>query len=89
MRDIDGDLEVLDANARTHERYSTVRDASRWDHYNASFRKAIRSYLESIRQDAEPPVSGLDGLRELQMEAALKRSISEKRTVLVQKEFPL
>jgi len=89
MRDIDGDLEVLDAAKRTQERYSMVRDASRWDHYGASFGKAIPAYLESIRQDTEPPVSGLDGLRELQVEAALKRSISERRAVLVQKELPL
>lgn len=89
MRDIDGDLEVLDANNRTQERYSMVRDASRWDHYGASFRKAIPAYLESIRKKTEPPVSGLDGLRELQVEAALKRSIAERRTVIVQKELPL
>lgn len=89
MRDIDGDLEILDGKARTQERVSMVRDASRWDHYGASFRKAIPAYIESLRTDSEPPVSGLDGLRELQVEAALKRSIAEKRTVQVQKELPL
>jgi len=89
MRDIDGDLEVLDTTKRTQERYSMVRDASRWDHYGASFRKAIPAYLESIRKNTQPPVSGLDGLRELQVEAALKRSVMEKRAVQVQKELPL
>jgi len=89
MRDIDGDLEVLAGDARTHERYSMVRDSSRWEHYGASFRKAIPAYLDSIRNETEPPVSGLDGLRELQVEAAMKRSIAEKRPVRVQEEFPL
>lgn len=89
MRDIDGDLEVLAGGERTHERYSMVRDSSRWEHYGASFRKAIPAYLDSVRNATEPPVSGLDGLRELQVEAAMKRSIAEKRPVRVQQEFPL
>jgi len=89
MRDIDGDLEVLGGDSQTHERYSRVRDASRWGHYGASFAKAIPAYLDSIRNATELPVSGLDGLRELQVEAAMKRSIVEKRPVQVQEEFPL
>ena len=45
--------------------------------------------LDSLRQGQPPPVPGLDGLRELQVEAAFKRSITERRPVLVQEEFPL
>jgi predicted dehydrogenase len=89
MRDIDGDLEVLSGDSQRHERYSMVRDSSRWGHYTASFYKAIPAYLESIRNNTEPPVSGLEGLRELQVEAAIKRSISTKRPVRLQDEFPL
>ncbi len=88
MRDIDGELEVLDANSQVHERRTLVRNASRWNDYGASFQKAIPAYLESVRIDSPPPVSGLDGLRELQVEAAIKRSISEKRAVRVQEELP-
>ena len=89
MRDIDGALEVLDGANRTIERYSRVRDASRWDHYGASFRKALSAYLNAVRAGTPAPVQGLDGLRELQFEAALKRSITEARPVSVQTEFPL
>ncbi|XHR30928.1 MAG: Gfo/Idh/MocA family protein [Chthoniobacteraceae bacterium] len=89
MRDIDGDLEVLDGSSPLMERYSQVRDNSRWDHYGASFGKAIPAYLNSIRNATEPPVSGMDGLRELQAEAAMKRSIASHRPVRVQVEFPL
>jgi predicted dehydrogenase len=66
-----------------------VRDRSRWDHYNASFGKALAAYLHSMRQGESPPVSGKDGLRELQVEAAIRRSIAEKRPVRVQEELPL
>jgi hypothetical protein len=34
-------------------------------------------------------VPGVEGLRELQVEAALKRSIQHQRPVLVREEFPL
>ena len=79
---------MLDAATRSHERFSLGRDASRWDAYSASFEKALAAYLETIRQGAPPPVPGADGLRELQTEAALRRSASEGRPVRVQEEFP-
>lgn len=88
MRDIDGDLEILDGDARVHERISMVRDSSRWDAYNTSFKKALAAYLESVRAGEIAPVTGRDGLRELQVEAALKRSVAEKRPVRVKDEFP-
>ncbi|MEO6906640.1 MAG: Gfo/Idh/MocA family oxidoreductase [Abditibacteriaceae bacterium] len=89
MRDLDGDLEVLDGSTQRHERYSATRNTSRWDHYSTSFDKALVAYLESVNNGAPPLVSGMDGLRELQVEAALRRSIAEKRPVRVQEEFAL
>lgn len=89
VRDLDGDLEVLDGLKRTHERYSPVHDKSRWDHYSASFQKALAAYFENLRAGIPPPVPGLDGLRELQFEAAIRRSLVEARPIALQSEFPL
>lgn len=89
MRDLDGTLEILDGAQSCHETIALVRHTSRWDQYAASFRKSLAAYLDSLRSGSTPPVPGLDGLRELQVEAALKRSIAERRPVLVQDEFPL
>lgn len=89
LRDLDGTLEILDGARQHHETISFVRDASRWANYDESFRKALGAYLDSLRRGSPPPVPGIDGLRELQVEAALKRSIKERRPVLLGKEFPL
>lgn len=89
LRDIDGELEVLDGAGKLHERISIGRDTSRWDHYGASFGKALAAYLDSVKQGAPPPVTGLDGLKELQVEAALRRSIAQRRPVRLSTEFPL
>ena len=89
MRDLDGNLEILDGAGQSHETYSLVRHTSRWDQYGASFAKSLQAYLDSLRAGSTPPVPGIDGLRELQAEAALKRSIAERRPVQVQEEFPL
>jgi predicted dehydrogenase len=89
MRDLDGTLEILDGSSRVHETISLVRHTSRWDQYRASFGKAVGAYLKSLRDNQPPPVPGIDGLRELQTEAAIRKSISQRRAVLVQEEFPL
>jgi predicted dehydrogenase len=89
LRDLDGTLEVLDGARRQHETISFVRDASRWASYDESFKKALGAYLQSLRDGTPPPVPGVDGLRELQVEAAIRRSIAEKRPVDLTKEFPL
>jgi len=89
MRDLDGTLEILDGRTQVHESISLVRDTSRWDQYRASFGKAVGAYLQSLRDNRPPPVPGIDGLRELQVEASLARSIAQRRPVLVQDEFPL
>ena len=89
MRDLDGALEILDGTDGAHETRSLARHTSRWDQYAASFGKSLGGYLDSLRAGQPPPVPGVDGLRELQTEAALKRSIAQRRPVLVQEEFPL
>jgi predicted dehydrogenase len=89
LRDLDGTIEILDGARREHETVSFVRDASRWSSYDESFKKSLEAYLTSLREGKPPPVPGRDGLRELQFEAALKRSIRESRPVSVAEEFPL
>ena len=89
LRDLDGTLEILDGARQCHETISSARHTSRWDQYADSFKKSLAAYLESLRSGSTPPVPGMDGLRELQVEAALKRSIAERRPVSVQEEFPL
>ncbi len=89
LRDLDGAIEILDGARREQETISFVRDESRWSSYDESFRRAIGAYLQSLRAGQPPPVPGIDGLRELQFEAALKRSIRERRPVLLAEEFPL
>ena len=91
LRGLDGDLEVLDYTSAPphHEHYGVTRNTSRWDQYKASFGKSIRAYLASLRSADPPPVPGSAGLRELQFEAALRRSARLGRPVDVQGEFPL
>lgn len=89
MRDLDGTLEILDGAAPVHETVSLVRDNSRWDQYRDSFRKAVGAYLQSLRENGPPPVPGIEGLYELQAEAALKRSIQQRRPVKLAEEFPV
>ena len=57
--------------------------------YNNSFEKSITAYLESLRMGTPAPISAVAGLLELQVEAAVKRSISQKRPILLEVEFPL
>ena len=89
MRDLDGDMEVIDYATGRHETHALSRNVSRWDQYAASFADSIAAYLASIRAGAEPPIPGVAGLRELQFEAAIKRSIAQKRPVALAEEFPL
>ncbi len=89
MRDLDGALEILDGAGQGQELRTLSRNTSRWDQYRDSFKKSLGAYLDSLRSGLPPPVPGAAGLQELQVEAALKRSIVLKRPVLVQQEFPL
>ena len=87
--DLDGPLEIFDHATRYKESHGLIGNHSRWDQYRASFEKSLAAYLDSIRQNTPPPVPGLAGLEELQFEAALRRSIAEKRPVKVQEELPV
>ncbi len=89
MRDLDGELEVLDYSGTSHERIASVTNVSRWDHYKASFGKSVAAYLESIRRNEPPPIGGDAGLEELRFEAALKRSAAQRRWVELDEEFPV
>lgn len=87
--DLDGPVDVFDHATRYRESHTLIGNHSRWDQYHASFHKSLAAYLDSIRRDGPPPVPGLAGLEELQFEAALRRSIAQKRPVEVQQEFAL
>ncbi|MBT3374913.1 MAG: Gfo/Idh/MocA family oxidoreductase [Lentisphaerae bacterium] len=89
FRGLDGDMELLDYGTNAHESFALSRQTSRWDQYGASFEKSLDAYLASIRASAPPPVPGVAGLRELQVEAAMRRSAREKRTVDLAAELPL
>lgn len=89
LRDLDGELELLDGSSDVHERIAVARHTSRWQAYSASFRKALQAYLDAVLEDHAPPVTGEDGLRELQVEAAIRRSITESRPIRLAEELPL
>jgi predicted dehydrogenase len=89
MRDLDGDMEVLDYRSGRHQVYALPRDVSRWDQYRASFGKAINAYVQTVRNGAPPPVPGLAGLRELQFEAGIRRSTTQGSAVDLDSTFPL
>ena len=54
-----------------------------------SFDTSIRAYLETLRHGQPPPVPGIAGLQELQLEAAIKRSIAQRRPIEIETELPL
>lgn len=87
--DLDVGLTVMHTESRHTESHNLTGNHSRWDQYRTSFEKSLAAYLDSIRHEAPPPIPGLAGLQELQFEAALRRSIAQKRPVNVQQEFPL
>ncbi len=89
LRGLDGDLEVLDSSTHHHEQFSITRNTSRWDQYRASFGKSIDAYLDSVLAGKAPPIPGKAGLLELQVEAAMRRSIREDRAVHLKKEFTI
>ena len=89
LRDLDGDLEVLDHAKGRSELHAIPKDKSRWDQYRASFAKSLTAYLQSLRDGEPPPVPGVAGLRELQVEAAVRRSIAAGRPVDLEAELPL
>ncbi len=89
FRGIDGDMEILDGKNQHHENISLTRDTSRWGQYGSSFEKSITAYLESLRTGQAPPIPAVAGLRELQVEAAIKRSIAKRKPILLEADFPI
>jgi predicted dehydrogenase len=89
LSDLDGPLHVNDNARRYSETHALIGNYSRWAQYSASFEKSLAAYLESIQKGTPPPIPGIAGLEELQFEAALRRSITQRRPVDVQQEFPI
>ena len=87
--DLDGEMTVMDARGLDIETYRISADLSRWNQYHSSFGKSLKAYLDSVRAGAPPPVPGLAGLQELQVEAGIKRSIAQSRPVDLAEDFPL
>lgn len=89
LRCLDDAMEVMDHRSGQIETYAPHRNGSRWNHYDASFVHALADYLDSLKNDCEAPVTGMDGLRELQFEAAMIRSIRTGSSVDLNESFPL
>ena len=89
LRDLDGDLEIMETGNGRHEIHALSRDRSRWDQYSDSFAASTLAYLETVRAGEAPPIPGTAGLRELQVEAAIKRSVALGRPVDLAAELPL
>ncbi|MBI2941820.1 MAG: Gfo/Idh/MocA family oxidoreductase [Chloroflexi bacterium] len=49
--------------------------------FQVSFGRSISTFVRAVRAGEAPPVTGLDGLRELQIEGAIVRSSLERRAV--------
>lgn len=88
FRGLDGDMELLDNAGSVHEIFAISRNWSRWDHYKNSFGKAVNAYLDTVAAGGPPPVPGLAGLRELQFEAAMRKSIRTGMPIELDADFP-
>jgi predicted dehydrogenase len=51
------------------------------DGFDMSFQRHMKAFVQAINAGKEPPVTGLDGLRELQIEVAIVESASSGKTV--------
>ncbi len=89
FRDLDGRVEVFDGERDGSEVFDPTGPGDRWDRYRESFVSALDEYVAAVRADAPAPVPGEAGLRELQVEAGMRRSVRLGRTVDLDAEFPL
>jgi len=83
MQDLDGEMTVMDAHGLEVQSYRIASDRSRWNQYNDSFKKSLQAYVHTVRKGKPPPVLGRFGLLELQVEAAIKRSIRARAPILL------
>ena len=51
------------------------------DNFDLSFDRHMRAFVDAIAAGNEPPVTGMDGLRELQIEAAIVESAASGKSV--------
>ena len=89
VRDLDVSADTFVAGRGTNDGIDRDRSVDRWPRYAASFRASLTAYLDALRRGAPAPVGVEAGLRELQFEAAVARSIAEQRSVDFEREFPL
>ena len=97
LQDLDGEMTVMDATGNSGgssngievQTYRIAGHYSRWDQYTGSFAKSVNAYLNTVRNNTPPPVPGRYGLLELQVEAAVQRSISTGKPVQLAETFPL
>lgn len=87
--DLDSELKIYSNDSDYCESYHLISDKSRWLKYNNSFASSLAAYFDTIGKDLPPPVTGVDGLRELQFEAALRRSAATGKKVVITAELPI
>lgn len=81
LEDLDGELRIYRQNSDYVETHRLGLHHSVWDKYSQSFKKALAANLDAIDNGQPLPVPVDAGLYELQFEAALKRSVRERRPV--------
>lgn len=89
VRDLDVAADTYVTSFDTHDRIERDRRLDRWPRYAASFRASLSAYLDAVRRGESAPVGVAAGLRELQFEAAVARSVSAGRAVDLELEFGL
>ncbi len=87
--DLDAEVKIRRENSSYIETQVLLSAGSPWIQYGESFVKSIEAYLASVEKRSPPPVPAREGLRELQFEAALRRSAATGKPVEIEKEFPL
>ena len=90
MRDLDGEMEVIDYRTGRHERHNLPYDVSRWDQYRASVRQGDQRLPgQCARWWRRRRFPELAGLQELQFEAGIKRAIGTGATVGLEEAFAI
>ena len=74
FEDLDSEMSIYETGTQYRETFRLLGNFSRWQQYTDSFAKSLEAYLAAIDNGEKPPVTGADGVIELQFEAALRRS---------------